>query len=261
MAAVVAGLARLLQPAMALPGGGSGGQGLAPWYLLLGLRLVALFIADGPWSSTQPDLACNWTLADVNAQPFCSALCFNQHFSSPVSSMWGFAFLAALLPVGLMKLIRAGQKHERKVARAADEELTDSIGLRQNMAAGIKTAAGSAPTPTMTAFKTDPPSLETKTPCTWRSVAFVFCVILLLAMEVCFLWAVILLQLPSVSETTFLCLPGAQTCPKALECAVAGQADKQVALWALAFTAIVDIAACLTYLFLKAVRLSPCHRK
>ncbi|KAH0626393.1 hypothetical protein JD844_001351 [Phrynosoma platyrhinos] len=263
MAAFVAGLARVLQPTMTLLGGERRCQGLDPWYLLLGLRLVALFIADGPWSSVQPDLACNWTLADLNVRPFCSTLCFNQHFSSGVSSAWGFAFLVALLPVGLMRLIRSGVKHERQVARAADEELTDSIGMRHNMESGIKIAAGSASTSGVAAFKTDPIPTESKMAprCTWRSVAFAFCVILFMAIELCFFWVVITLQMPSVSETTFLCLPGAQTCPEALECAMGRQADKQVALWALAFTAMVDVVACLVYLFLRLMRVSQCHRK
>ncbi|KAJ7314083.1 hypothetical protein JRQ81_006017 [Phrynocephalus forsythii] len=263
MAAVVAGLARVLQPAMAFPGGDPGCRGLSPWYLLLGLRLVALFIADGPWSSAKPDLACNWTSAYTDARPFCSALCFNQRFSSPVSSVWGFAFLAALLPVGLMWLLRAGLKHDKKTAKGADEERTDNATMSHNMADTINMAAGKIPPPSMSAFRTNTvqPDAKMASHCAWHSVAFGFCVILLLVMEMCFLWVVIALQLPSVSETTFLCLPEVLTCPTALECALAGQADKRVALWALAFTAMVDVAACLGYLILRLGKVSRCHRR
>ncbi|XP_078233218.1 uncharacterized protein LOC110081785 [Pogona vitticeps] len=263
MAAVVAGLARVLQPAMALPAGGPGCHGLAPWYLLLGLRLVALFIADGPWSSVKPDLACNWTSAYSDTQPFCSTLCFNRHFSSPVSSVWGFAFLAAMLPVGLMWLLRTGLKHGKKAAKAGDEERADNSRVSHHMADEINTAAGKIPPSGVSAFRIDmvQPDSKMASRCTWHSVAFGFCVILLLVMELCFLWVVIALQLPSVSETTFLCLPGALNCPKALECALAGQADKQVALWALAFTALVDMAACLAYLISRLAKALRCHRR
>nr|XP_028559161.1 uncharacterized protein LOC114582367 isoform X1 [Podarcis muralis]XP_028559162.1 uncharacterized protein LOC114582367 isoform X1 [Podarcis muralis] len=255
MAAVVAGLARLLQPAMMFPGGEPGCRDLAPWYLLLGLRLVALFIADGPWSSPSPDLVCNWTSVEADSRPFCSALCFNRHFPAPVSSAWGFAFLAALLPVGLMGLIRTGSKHRRKAAKEGDEELTDITSVSHDMAAGSSMAPGTIPLPKMV------PSESKMSPrCTWPSAAFVFCVFLLMATELGFFWVVIFLQIPSVLRTTFLCLPGAHSCPEALECALAGQADKHMALWTLAFTAVVNMAACLAYLLLTLGRAFRCHR-
>ncbi|XP_034992265.1 uncharacterized protein LOC118095271 [Zootoca vivipara] len=255
MAAVVAGLARLLQPAMVFPGSEPGCRGLAPWYLLLGLRLVALFIADGPWSSPNPDLVCNWTSVQVDSRPFCSALCFNRHFPAPISSAWGFAFLTALLPVGLMGLIRTGSKHQRKAAKGGDEELTDITSVSHDMAAGSSMAPGTIPLPNMVPSE---PKMSAR--CTWPLAAFVFCVFLLLAMELGFFWVVISLQIPSVLRTTFLCLPGAHSCPEALECALAGQADKHMALWALAFTAFVNMAACLAYLLLTLGRASRCHR-
>ncbi|XP_061445200.1 uncharacterized protein LOC133366281 [Rhineura floridana] len=264
MAAVVAGLARLLQPAMMFPRGESGCQGPAPWYLLLGLRLVALFIADGPWSSASPDLVCNWTLVEADIRPFCSALCFNRRFLAPVSSVWGFAFLAALLPVGLMGFIRAGSQHQGKAVRGADEELTDIAGVSHSMAAGSSMATGTIhPLPNRATARTNmvPSEPKMSSHCTWPSMAFSFCVFLLLSMELVFFWVVVSLQIPLVSETTFLCFPGADTCPKAVECALAGQADKQMALWVLAFTAFVNMAACLAYLLLTLGKLSQCHRR
>ncbi|XP_044304012.1 uncharacterized protein LOC123032296 [Varanus komodoensis] len=260
MAAVIASVARLLQPALAISEGESGCHGLAPWYLLLGLRLVALFIADGPWSSTKPDLACNWTSTTVETQSFCRALCFNQHFSSSTSSVWGFAFLIVLLPVGLMRLIRAGATRKGRATRKTDEELTDTMGASPNMASGINMAPGTLPLPSIAAFRNNTLPLESKFPCCTRQlVAFNLCVILLLTVEACFLWIVVSLQIPSVSEMSFLCLPRAQSCPQALECVVAGQADKQVALWALVFTAIVNVGASLAYLFLQLGKVPQCR--
>ncbi|XP_066484998.1 uncharacterized protein [Tiliqua scincoides] len=263
MAAVVAGLARLFQPALAFSGGDTGCQGLAPWYLLLGLRLVALFIADGPWSSASPDLACNWTLVAVDIRPFCSALCFNQRFSAPISSAWGFAFLVALLPVGLMRLIKTGHKHQRNAAVNADEGQADPSGVHHTLTARFNEITGENSPASMATSRIDMIPLERKTAlhCTWRAVAFSFCVILLLASELCFLWVVISLQIPPVSETTFLCYPGSQTCPKALECVLAGQPDKQMALWILALTAFVNMAACLAYLLLKLGKVFRCQRR
>ncbi|KAJ6653398.1 hypothetical protein lerEdw1_009299 [Lerista edwardsae] len=263
MAAVVAGLARLLQPALAFSGSDTGCRGLGPWYLLLGLRLVALFIADGPWSSASPDLACNWTLVEVDIRPFCSALCFNQRFSAPVSSAWGFAFLVALLPVGLMRLIKNGYKHQRNAAANADEGQADTSGVHHTTTARFNMAAGeNSPASVATSITNMIPS-EPKTSlcCSWRTVAAGLCVMLLLASELCFLWVVVSLQIPSVSETTFLCSPGSQTCPKALECVLAGQADKKMALWTLALTALVNMAACLAYLVLKLGKVFRCQKR
>lgn len=264
MAAVVTGLARLFQPALAFSGTDAGCRGLAPWYLLLGLRLVALFIADGPWSSASPDLACNWTLVEVDIRPFCSALCFNQRFSAPLSSAWGFAFLVALLPVGLMRLIRTGYKHQRNAAGNADEGQTDTPGVHHTTTARFSMTAGEhSPAGMATSITNMIPSEPKKTSlcCSWRTVAFGLCVTLLLASELCFLWVIVSLQIPAVSETTFLCFPGSRTCPKALECVLAGQADKQMALWTLALTAFVNMAACLAYLLLKLGKVFRCQRR
>lgn len=255
-------MARLFQPALAFSGG-DGCHGLAPWYLLLGLRLVALFIADGPWSSANPDLACNWTQVDVNIRPFCSALCFNQRFSAPISSLWGFAFLVAMLPVGLMRLIRTGYKHHRNVAAKADEGPTDISGEHHSTTTRFSVSTRENSPASMATSRTDmiPSERKASLPCTWHTVTFGLCVMLLLASELCFLWVVISLQIPPVSETTFLCFPESQTCPNALECVLAGQPDKQMALWTLALTAFVNMSACLAYLLFKLGKFFRCHSR
>ncbi|XP_034275613.1 uncharacterized protein LOC117666781 [Pantherophis guttatus] len=259
MAALVTGLARLFQPTMMLPGGKSDGLGLAPWYLLLGLRLVALLLANDPWSSAKADLVCNWTKATMeeHLQPFCQALCFNQHFSSPTSSAWGLGFLFGLFPVGLMGLIRVVSKHQKKAARAAEEEQANPDGVNYAMV-----AAESHPSLKETTLERNvaPPDAKTSSPSTWHLAAYACLVILLLVMELVFLWVVIALQIPLVSEMTFRCLLGGRACPPILECAMLGQVDKQVALWGLIFTALVNVVVCLSCLLLRLVKISRCHQ-
>lgn len=259
MAALVTGLARLFQPTMMLPGGKSDGLGLAPWYLLLGLRLVALLLANDPWSSAKADLVCNWTKATMeeDLQPFCQALCFNQHFSSPVSSAWGLGFLLGLFPVGLMGFIRVVSKHQKKAARAAEEGQTNPDGVSYAMVtAESPPSLKEAPLERNVA----PSDAKNSSPSTWHLAAFAFLVILLLVMELVFLWVVIALQIPLVSEMTFRCLLGGRACPPILECAMLGQVDKQVALWGLIFTAIVNVIVCLSCLLIRLGKISRCHQ-
>ncbi|KAG8140602.1 hypothetical protein E2320_003286 [Naja naja] len=244
---------------MMLPGGKSDGLGLAPWYLLLGLRLVALLLANDPWSSAKADLVCNWTKTTMeeHLQPFCQALCFNQHFSSPVSSAWGLGFLLGLFPVGLMGLIRVVSKHQKKATRAAEEEQENPDGVNYAMAAAEPHSSLKEATSERNVAASD---AKISSPSTWHLAAFAFLVILVLVMELVFLWVVIALQIPLVSEMTFRCLLGRQACPPTLECAMLGQVDKQVALWGLIFTAIVNVVVCLSCLFLQLVKISRSHR-
>lgn len=256
MAMVLPALARFFQSDLTAVRDEPGFRGLAPWYLLLTIRLVAHFIAMGPWSSVGPDLTCNWTLVEADARPFCSALCFNQHFSAPITSVWGFSFLMALIPLGLMRLIVSRPKHQNN---GADVKLTHPTRGSHNMAASFNIAEHSNPAlevsyPSTATTRADgvpgkTPKMASHSP--WRAVTYSLCVILLLMMELSFLWVLIAWQVPAVSQTTFLCLPGARICPEALECAVAGQVDKQTALWMLAVTALINMAACLIFLFLK----------
>ncbi|XP_015275245.1 PREDICTED: uncharacterized protein LOC107117612 [Gekko japonicus] len=266
MAMVLPALARFFHSDLTAVSHEPAFQGLAPWYLLLTMRLVAHFIAMGPWSSVGPDLTCNWTSVEADARPFCSALCFNQHFSAPITSAWGFSFLMALIPMGLMRLIVTRPKHQRK---EADVKLANPTCVSHNLPANFNTAEHPSPAleasfPSITATRADGAPVETpKMPShsPWRSVTYSLCVVLLLMMELAFLWVLIAWQVPAVSKTTFLCLPGAQICPKALECAVAGQIDKQTALWMLAVTALINMAACLLYLFLKLQNFFVGHRR
>ncbi|XP_026567729.1 gap junction beta-2 protein-like [Pseudonaja textilis] len=259
MAALVTGLARLFQPTMMLPGGNSDGLGLAPWYLLLGLRLVALLLANDPWSSAKADLVCNWTKTTMeeHLQPFCQALCFNQHFSSPISSVWGLGFLLGLFPVGFMGLISVVSKHQKKATRAAEEKQANPDDVNYAMAATELHPSLKEATSERNVAASD---AKISTLSTWHLAASAFLVIFVLVMELIFLWVVIALQIPLVSETTFRCLLERQACPPVLECVMLGQVDKKVALWGLIFTAIVNVVVCLSCLLLRLVKIFRCHR-
>ncbi|XP_025049729.1 uncharacterized protein LOC112548364 [Alligator sinensis] len=106
MAAVLNGITRLFLPVMGALSGDGACSGLAPWYFLVGLRLVTLFFAHGPWDSVQTDLVCNWTTEPTGTQVFCTALCYSQRFPVPLTSIWALAFIASLFTIGFMQLVK-----------------------------------------------------------------------------------------------------------------------------------------------------------
>ncbi|XP_020654559.3 uncharacterized protein LOC110081839 [Pogona vitticeps] len=83
---------------------------------------------------------------------------------------------------------------------------------------------------------------------------------LLLAMEISFLCVVILFQMPTLLGKTWICSPGAVSCPPVVECTVKARAEKRVALWGLAFTAILFIIACSGYFNLRFCWNKRCRR-
>ncbi|KAJ6653378.1 hypothetical protein lerEdw1_009279 [Lerista edwardsae] len=83
---------------------------------------------------------------------------------------------------------------------------------------------------------------------------------LLLATEIGFLLAIILLQMPRLVGRTWICVPGATSCPQSVECAVRGRAEKRVALWGLAFTSILFLIGCSGYFNLRMCWNQRCRR-
>ncbi|XP_029462794.1 uncharacterized protein LOC115094166 [Rhinatrema bivittatum] len=223
MAAIITGLVRLVQPSL-----GSMDEWQRPviWYGLLGLRLVALFVADNPWSSVKSDIACN---RSVDA--FCLTLCFNSAFDVSFSSLWSFSFLAALLPVFLMRLAQRGSV---KVRKRKDMELMGPCEDGQPKATDEVTRGTALP--------------------------YCCCILFLLALELTFLWAILSLQLPRVLPRTFSCRAGAH-CPGDVQCAFFGHAEKLMALVALAFTASVNAVACVVCFILELIQLRRFHKK
>ncbi|XP_030044716.1 uncharacterized protein LOC115474671 [Microcaecilia unicolor] len=223
MAAIVTGLVRLVQPSLAAL---NECQGSIIWYSLLGLRLVALFVADNPWSSIKPDFACNRTM-----DSFCLILCFNSSFNIPFSSLWSFSFMAALLPVFLMRL---AQKGSIKMFRSKDMEMMEPCEEGQP-----KVTSGST---------------------TSKVFPYCCCILLLLALELSFLWAILALQLPRITPRTFVCRTGGH-CPEDVQCAVFGRSEKLMALIVLAFTASMNAIACVACFILELMQLKCSHKK
>ncbi|XP_078508576.1 gap junction beta-5 protein-like isoform X2 [Lissotriton helveticus] len=226
MAAIVTSLVRLFQPSLASMGDS---QGPVLWYALLSLRLVALFTADNPWSSLKPDFTCNHSMS-----AFCTTLCFNNHFDVPLSPLWSFSFLAGVVPVLLMRLVQRGSR--KAASQKKDIELMDPV----------REASPKSSTP-------GPPQSTSVV------ILHIACILFLLCIEVVFLWALAVLQLPKVFPHTFPCW--ADLCPENVECAIFGRTDKQMALATLAFTAGINIVVCVTSAIMEVVQLSRCRKK
>nr|XP_016853332.1 PREDICTED: uncharacterized protein LOC107983614 [Anolis carolinensis]XP_016853333.1 PREDICTED: uncharacterized protein LOC107983614 [Anolis carolinensis] len=213
MAAVVGALSRLFQPTIGILSGEKVCQGINPWYFLIGLRMVTLFFAFGPWESLRSDLICQWPSDVGDAKAFCSALCYNQQFPIPISSVWAFHFIAIIFTVALMKFVYVkGKDASTKDAEAA--------------------VGSSAPT----------------TFGGWRYGIYIFCIVLILTMELIFIWIVLGLQFPIMNQTVVMCYPNNAACPPSTQCALNVQSDKQAILWALAFCAAANASVCIGYL-------------
>ncbi|XP_061444977.1 uncharacterized protein LOC133366186 isoform X2 [Rhineura floridana] len=115
MSIILSGLIHLFRPLLASLSGALDCEGLVPWYFLLGLRIVAIFFANGPWDTIREDVACNYLepLHD-RSREFCTALCHNQHFPISIAATWGLVFMALLLLVGLMRLTSPRRRKKRK---------------------------------------------------------------------------------------------------------------------------------------------------
>lgn len=83
---------------------------------------------------------------------------------------------------------------------------------------------------------------------------------LILATEIGFLLAIILLQMPRLVGRTWICAPGVTSCPQSVECTLRGRAEKRVALWGLAFTSILFLIGCSGYFNLRMCWNQRCRR-
>uniref|UniRef100_H3ARP0 Connexin N-terminal domain-containing protein n=1 Tax=Latimeria chalumnae TaxID=7897 RepID=H3ARP0_LATCH len=212
MAALAPGLIRILQPGLASV---LECHGPAIWYGFLAVRLVALFVADGSWSSIKKDFTCNDTITD-----FCKGACFNIHFNYPVSALWGFSFVAALLPVILFKMLtNCLSKVPKNPDNSCPEgEAHQIVGSSSNVGLVEKTA-----------------SKELKNTSA-SHLPHILSVLLLFSIEGAFLWVLLSVQLPKVSQQTFVCKT--PLCPGQLECLIFSQVDKVTAIFTLAFTSV-----------------------
>ncbi|XP_025032645.1 uncharacterized protein LOC103063470 [Python bivittatus] len=115
MSIILSGLIHFFRPLLSSLSGVLECKGVAPWYFLTGLRIVAIFFSNGPWDSMKQDMACNWIAPmEEKSRDFCATLCQNQYFPVSVSATWGVVFLAVLLLVGLMRLTSPRKKKKKE---------------------------------------------------------------------------------------------------------------------------------------------------
>ncbi|GCB82466.1 hypothetical protein scyTo_0022910, partial [Scyliorhinus torazame] len=209
MAAYFAGFSRLVSVAA---GTLTGRQGMTLWYGLLGVRLVALFVADRPWATLRSDFICNETV-----EPYCWASCFNMHFDFPMDVLWDFSYVLTILPIFCLYQLAPGAWGPKA---AAPEEPPGRLTLDE---AGAK------------------PKASRRRP--WAAVASALS---LAVIEGAFLWVLARIQLPLVVPTLVLCRSPA--CPHELECGLYAQAEKLGALAVLAFASGLNILVSLVYI-------------
>ncbi|KYO17564.1 hypothetical protein Y1Q_0007698 [Alligator mississippiensis] len=136
MSVVVESVVEFLHPVLHVLQGTRGPPSVRHWYLLLGLRLMAMFFARGAWRTLRHDLACAWTAAVPNEQEeqaealrrFCKVVCYNRHFHNAITPTWGLSFLLALIPITIIRSLyptdgeerdREGRHHRREVSNMA----------------------------------------------------------------------------------------------------------------------------------------------
>ncbi|KAJ7314081.1 hypothetical protein JRQ81_006015 [Phrynocephalus forsythii] len=127
MSIILSGLIHVFRPLLSSLSGALDCEGLGPWYFLLGLRIVAIFFANGPWDTMKEDVTCNFVAPiEDRSRYFCMALCHNQHFPLSIAGTWSLGFIALLLLVGLMRLTRPKKKKKRE---KESEKLDKDRGL------------------------------------------------------------------------------------------------------------------------------------
>ncbi|KAG1954877.1 gap junction beta-5 protein-like [Pimephales promelas] len=119
MAAIVTGLIPILRTAVDST---TSYKGRTMWFGLLCIRLVTIFLAQGPWRSLNDDFYCN------SSSQFCIRACFNMHFDSSIVMAWHFLFILLVLSVLLMELFSSHlrysfqKKKGREMASQSEQE-------------------------------------------------------------------------------------------------------------------------------------------
>ncbi|XP_048382119.1 uncharacterized protein gjz1 [Stegostoma tigrinum] len=223
-AAYVAALGRLASVAMSCV---SGAQGLTLWSGLIGLRLLALFIADRTWSGSRTHFVCNSTAASSSVTEFCTTSCFNLHFQFPVDIFWHFSFLLALLPIICLYMLAPRRRPGLPEAGPLPQEEKERGRLSLEEPRGRAQGRGRP----------------------WLSIG---CSLSLVALESAFVWVVLKIQLPLVLPPSISCLmaPGS-ACNEAsggpLTCILVDRANKLGALSVMAFTSLLNVGVSLGY--------------
>ncbi|KAK9395405.1 hypothetical protein NXF25_018766 [Crotalus adamanteus] len=220
MALVIGGISQLFQPTIAVLSAEKICQGTNLWYFLIGLHMVTLFFAYGPWDSLKADLVCCWPSNIEDANKFCLTICYNQRFPVPISGFWVFHFIAIIFTVALLKFVYVTKKSPKdKDAEAARKPIS---GTESSPKVGEQLHFGG-----------------------WRQGIYIFCIALLLAIDIAFIWTLLGLQLPNLIQEVTTCYPNDPACPATAQFAVNSISDKRAILWVLAFCSAANIIFCI----------------
>ncbi|KAL7990115.1 hypothetical protein Chor_012781, partial [Crotalus horridus] len=130
MAMVIGGISQLFQPTIAVLSAEKICQGTNLWYFLIGLHMVTLFFAYGPWDSLKANLVCCWPSNIEDANKFCLTICYNQRFPVPISGFWVFHFIAIIFTVALLKFVYVTKKSPKdKDAEAARKPISGTENI------------------------------------------------------------------------------------------------------------------------------------
>ncbi|KAL7977488.1 hypothetical protein Chor_009437 [Crotalus horridus] len=141
MSVILTGLIQFFRPLLSSLSGVLECKGVAPWYFLTGLRIVAIFFSSGPWDSLKQDVTCSWVSPTQDkSKEFCTVLCQNQYFPLAVSSTGALAFMVVLLLVGLMRLTTPRKKKKKD---DESDKITGSTSGSSNRGVAVVTAGAS----------------------------------------------------------------------------------------------------------------------
>ncbi|XP_066520020.1 gap junction beta-3 protein [Hoplias malabaricus] len=228
MAAIVTGLIPILRTAVDST---TTYKGRTLSFGFLCIRLVTLFLAEMPWFKLDGDFSCNTT------HVMCTKACFNKHFDRPVIMAWNFLFVLLIISVVIMELFTA---HVRSVFQK--RIVRETKGIEVESLGELKSAnhptinSGSVMILDMHGSK-------------YAVFSYIFSLLLRIIVELCFVYVLLIWNLPKLSQNFYICKVENNKCPL-VECVVRAAAEKSMSIFALVFiSGLVLIVSCLSCLY------------
>lgn len=191
-------------------------SGRTLWYGFMGVRLVTLYVAEIPWSKLDLDFQC-----DVNASEFCRKACFNAHFHLPVLSLWNFTYIPFIISVLLMDLFASQHRHNIIKAKMKKEMRNQTMQKSDLTDLTDVTSHDIAKNDFVINFH-----LQRKLLC-----LYLICILLRLALEICFLYVLLIHHLQNVDGSPIKC--SSRLCSGSYNCMVRGAAEKRMSIYML----------------------------
>ncbi|XP_078508570.1 gap junction beta-2 protein-like [Lissotriton helveticus] len=204
-------------------------HGRTLWFGFMAVRLIALYIAEMPWSKSDTDFQC-----DVNASEFCRKACFNDHFDSPIVSLWNFTYILFVISVLLMELFASQLRYNIIKAKLKHGALSVTSGT--NGITGVK-GHDLAQQDIMIDFHLQKKMLG----------LYLTCITLRLGLEMAFLYVLVVWHLPKVDGSPITCSTG--LCPGPYTCLVRAAAEKHMSIIMLCTISGAIICTSIIFLF------------